>query len=490
MNRNKWYYTILIILVGWETATAQIDSVIIDSLGTITLEKTKTNGAYISIIKGEEVLYSNAFGYNDMETKTVLTDSTIFPISSNTKAFNSILLSQLVEKEKLSFDKPLISYLPDLKFASDFITQEITLLDLLTHRVGIPRYDFTYYVLDEEERKNPNQAVFNKLRYLESASSFRTTFQYGNNQYIVAAYLLEQLTKQKWEQQLEEKILQPLGMTDTHCDLALYKKSKHIAECYQNKAPVSIDLVAPLYQVSGMGNMFSSIRDLEKWSRFLLEGDQAILSMDWLRYNQQGHFVVGYEEPFEGFSSIEYGLGWYVFDYYGSKVVLHHGDNVGHQSLIVLLPDDNIAFQLMANEGMGTRSFCFRMAFSLLDMIKLDHVNDWNERRETGYTYTFPYADSIPIIPTTVKLKNYQGLYQHEGFGDINIIVQNNQLYAKAGYLEHTLEYIGEDRFVFHAEAFKEAYIFKFERKDAKIIGLETDIVDLNVKRTFFKRVH
>lgn len=483
------HFSPFLLLSFWTTTiAAQFNTTIIDSLGELTLNMTGTNGAYLSIIKNNAVVYSSAFGYNDAENNTVLTDSTIFPISSNTKAFNSILLTQLAEEKLLDFDLPLINYLPELEFSSSFITNEITLMDLLTHRLGIPRYDFTYYVLDSVEKKAPNQAVFNKLKYLETTSSFRTRFQYGNNQYIVAAYLLEQLTGDKWEERLDEKILLPLGMQDTHCDLEVYKASSNTSKGYQQKQPTDIDLVAPLYKVSGMGNMFSSICDLEKWSRFLLEGDTNLLAIDWLRFNQQGHFVVGFEEPYQGFSNIEYGLGWFVFDYFGSKVVLHHGDNIGHQSLMVLLPDDNISFQLMGNEGMTSKSFCFRMAFSLLDMVKLDTINDWNARRASSYVYQSVYTDSLGVLPPTIDLSDYEGNYKHKGFGNIHIGVKNGALHVNADGIKGTLAYWKTDTFVLDIPEFQEAYLINFKRSAATIIGLETDMVDLSIQPIFFPK--
>jgi len=133
---------------------AQFSPQVITDLGNLTLEKTNCTGAYISIIQSDTVVFSKAFGYNNAKTKTRLNDTTLFPISSNTKAFNAILLSQLVEAGQLDFEEPLKTYLPDLQLKNDFISKELTLLDLLTHRWGIPRYDFTYVLLNKEEASN------------------------------------------------------------------------------------------------------------------------------------------------------------------------------------------------------------------------------------------------------------------------------------------------------------------------------------------------
>jgi len=373
------------IIVASGTLNAQDLNDRIDSLGNLVLEKSGTLGSYVSIIKDGKVIYSSAFGHNDPVSKTQINDSTVFPISSNTKAFNSILLSQLAEKEQLDFDAPIKTYLPDLELKDKYITNNLSLTDLLTHRWGFPRFDFTYFLMSEEEEKHPNKTVFDKLKYLTPTAPFRTQFGYGNNQYVLAAYLLEELTKTKWEKRLTDQLLGPLNMQNTHCDLDRYLNSKNKSFGYQNKSEADIMHVASLYKVSGMGNMFSTIRDMEKWATFLLEGNKDILTKEYIDYSLSSHFNLGFEEPFDGFSHMGYGFGWFVFDYFGHKVVLHHGDNIGHKSIVVLLPDDNIFFVMVANDGMSSYGFPFVMSYSLLDLFLDRKIEDWtcNKKMDT-----------------------------------------------------------------------------------------------------------
>lgn len=479
----------LILSLCFQIVWAQFNSIKIDSLGKLTLNETNTLGAYVSILKSDSVWYQSAFGVNDIQTKCVFNDSTIFPISSNTKAFNAVLLAYEAQQERIDFDIPIKQYLPGLELKSDFMTQELTLTDLLTHRWGIPRYDLTYYGL---RKKIPlsNEAVFKKLKYLDTSTSFRTTFQYGNNQYILGAYLLEQLNQEKWEVQLQNHILSPLGMDDTHCDLEQYLKSNNRSQGYQRKEPISMDLAQPLYYVSGMGNMFSSIRDLQKWCAFLQKGNDEILSSDWIEYTQTGHFLVGYEEPYPGFSNISYGFGWYIYDYFGTKVVLHHGDNIGHQTLIVLLPDDDISFVMVANEGMTSNSFCFNMMFYLIDMHKKRPLNDWNMLRKVTPSID---ADAMMLAQNKFELKNkkaYTGVYHHEGFGDIHIFLQKGALYFKIGDMQHPINPKNEKQFTTYYKEYGEGYQFEFEFNEKGAISqLKTNLIEPSIDPIIFTKV-
>ena len=456
----------------------------IDSLGKATLFYTSTAGAYISVSRDDGRFYSSSFGFNDAKEETFITDTSSFPISSNTKAFNSILLAQMVDRNNLSWDAPIKSYLTDLKFESQYVTNHLNLTDLLTHRYGYPRYDLTYFMLSEEE-ENPNRAVFNKLRYMEQLHGFRTTYNYGNNQYILAAYLLEQLTKKKWETLLEERLLEPLGMNQTHCDLDQYLASEGKVLGYQGE-----EHALAQYRVSGAGNMFSTIRDLEKWCNFLLEGNSDILSKAAIDETLSAQFTVGREEPYEGFSAMQYGYGWFVFDYYGHKVVMHQGDNIGHQSMIVLLPDDNISWQIISNEGFDSPSFPFVMTFSLLDLMTGQELRDWNKTLPQPGPPQLNHPDSLREKNTeaTVPYMDLVGTYEHKGFGKIRIFIDGGKMQFAAGDYSGFLKYWENDSYRTYSEVFKEDALFTFF-KEGEQVYMKTDLIEPSIDPIKFEKV-
>lgn len=481
-----FFFPVLLVQISY----SQFNNSKIDSMALVNLKASNTVGAYISISNGDSLLVSAAYGYKNLEDATRFTDSTVFPISSNTKAFTSLLLSQLAAENRVNFYKPLIEYLPELKFKDDYITANVTLLDLLTHRVGIPRYDFTYYMLDDE-LKNPNEAVFRKLKYLDTAVPFRTGFQYGNNQYILAAFLYEQLTGEKWEKSLQQYLIKPLGLNDTHTSLEKFRNNPHRSLSYQDSLEVEIDHVAPMYEVSGMGNMFSTVRDLQEWGNFLVNGNDSIISKDYLDFNHIGHISIGYEEPYPGFSGLQYGLGWFVFDYFGHKVVMHHGDNIGHQSLVFLLPDDKLSGVIVANNAFGKRSFAFTTLFGILDMAAGRELNDWNGLIPSGKDFIPKYPDSLKTVENIAanELRRFTGSYHHKGFGDIEVFMEESgELMLNAGHFTALLEPYQPNAFICVASVFDEDYIFKFNELQNEIISLETDLMERTLPLIEFKK--
>jgi CubicO group peptidase (beta-lactamase class C family) len=277
-------------------------------------------------------------------------------------------------------------------------------------------------------------------------------------------------------------------MHDTHCNLEQYINSSNRSQGYQNKKEVDIMLSESLYDVSGMGNMFSTVRDLERWSQFLLNGNDSILSKELIDYNLSSHINIGFEEPFDGFSSMSYGFGWYIFDYFGHNVVLHHGDNVGHRSLIVLMPDDDLSFVIIANDGMHPYGFTFSMAYSLMDLFIGRKANDWCSLLPMDFNF---HEDSVvkDPIPLSKSIQDYEGEFYHEGFGTIDIYFSKGKLMLKAGGYTDELTHKSSNTFKAYFEEFQSEAIIDFLLNDKnEIISIQTDLIEPSVEMIEFKK--
>lgn len=460
---------------------AEVNTAILDSLGNHLLKSSNTNGAYVSIQKNGSVIYSKAFGYRNKALKQPFDAETVFPISSNTKAFAATMLLQLDEQGLIDISQPVINYVPDIEFSDPYLTSNATTIDLLTHRCGLPRYDFTYITIDPERTQNANEILFHKLKYMKLYPGFRTQFGYGNIQYIIGAHIYEAIAQEKWETGLSKHILEPLSMTGSHCDYKRFKQTENRSQGYINGEKTDVAYDAGIYTISGAGNMFSTINDLEQWTHFLLHGNDSILSKLYLDFALTPQFSIGYEEPFDGFSSISYGLGWFIFDYWGHKVVLHFGDNAGHQTIIVLLPDDAISWTIVANNASQKAGFPFWMTFSLLDMFANDTLNNWVERFPVDNSENIRYPDSLSdrSVQPTLPIKTYCGEYVNEGLGSITIVERNNSLYAEIGRLTAEITHWKGDSFRMYLKKYNEDHIINFIVDETnKVAALTTDMVE------------
>ena len=132
-------------------------------------------GVAVAVVEKNKVVYARGFGYRDIEKKLPVTPTTQFAIGSCTKAFTAALLGILQKEYSLDFDKPVTTYLPQQKFYSNELTNQITLRDMMSHRTGLPRHDLSWYI-DPDTR----EALTKRVQYMEPSAPLRQRFQYNN----------------------------------------------------------------------------------------------------------------------------------------------------------------------------------------------------------------------------------------------------------------------------------------------------------------------
>ena len=155
----------------------------------------------IGIVKDGRIVLCEGFGKRDVENDLPATGDTLYQIGSCTKAFTSALVAIMVDQGKLSWDEPLIKYLPEIRFYEDSTTSNLTLRDILSHRSGLPRHEYAWYGTDFTKE----ELMFN-LRYLEPNKPIRTKFQYNNYGFMLAGYAVERVTGKSWEDCVEESL--------------------------------------------------------------------------------------------------------------------------------------------------------------------------------------------------------------------------------------------------------------------------------------------
>src|SRR5690606_37300969 len=107
-----------------------------------------------------------------------------YAIGSTSKAFTAMGLALLIEQGKLNWDDPVRKHIPTFKMFDPYVTENMTVRDLLCHRSGLPRYDLMWY-----NSPYSREELIERLQYLEPNVGFRTTWQYQNLMFMTAGYL-------------------------------------------------------------------------------------------------------------------------------------------------------------------------------------------------------------------------------------------------------------------------------------------------------------
>ena len=183
-----------------------------DAYMTRVLSTSGAPGMSVAIVEDGKVTLAKGYGVRKLGEAAPVDAHTIFPIGSNTKAFTATALAILVDEGKLSWDDKVVSRLPGFQMYDPYVTGEMTITDLLTHRsgLGLGEGDLMFYPPTTFTR----QEIVERLRYLKPATSFREKFAYDNMLYVAAGQLVADTSGESWEDFIRANIFKPLGMTD------------------------------------------------------------------------------------------------------------------------------------------------------------------------------------------------------------------------------------------------------------------------------------
>ena len=417
------------------------------------LKEFRVAGCAVAIIEKNKIVFAKGFGYRDYENKLPVTANTVFPIASCTKAFTATLCGILANEGKLDLDKPVHDYYPLLKFYNEYTTAHATPRDLMSHRTGLPRHDNLVNFFDTSL---PKDSLIYRFRYLEPSAELRQKAQYTNIMYIALGGLAEKITGLSWEQNTKQKILDPIGMTNTSFTVAdLNANADHSFGYYRkNNAIVkgehkNAEITAPA------GGINSSVNDMAKWLITWMQGGsyngKQVIPKNYLRQAVSLQMVNG---------NANYGLGWLITTYRGGHFKIEHGGDLPlFSSNICFYPGDSIGIVILTNQFGGYVTNLLRDYISdrMLNSKRPDLPGgDWTSWFK-GYKDYYASNNqpagvqeaksSKQIAPLSHPKEDYAGTYMHPGYGIIKILVEQDSLSAMFNKVPLHLKHISYDIF-------------------------------------------
>lgn len=399
------------------------------------LNVSKAAGFSISVIKGSEVIYSNGFGFSDIENKTPATSNTIFAIGSSTKAFTASLLGILRENGKVDFETSPRHYIPELQFFNSEMNAQITIKDLMTHRTGLPRHSAAWKMFPTESQDE----FLARIAYQEPVHALRSKFRYNNFMYFVQGVVAERLTNKSWEQNIEQNLFEPLQMANSTANIEGLRNNIEAATGYyfENGETTEID-----YKDIGMmnpaGGINSSVNDMSKWmiawlNKGVYNGVQ-ILPTNYVKEAISSQMVVTGRLPKNsnpGSFMFNYGYGWFISSYKGHYRVDHGGNIDGFTANVAFYPSDDLGVVVLCNQNRSgvPQIITNIIADQLLGTPKTDWIGKLEKliERQTKTTEVEPIVSIAPVQ----SLKAYTGSYKHKGYGAYEVISRNDSLFAK-----------------------------------------------------------
>jgi CubicO group peptidase (beta-lactamase class C family) len=435
---------VLLLLFINTALSAQVELKKLDEYFAGALKEWNIPGMSIAIVKDGKIVFSKGYGTKEIGKNETPDENTLYAIASNSKAFTASIAGQLVDEGKISWDDKVKTYVPYFELADPWITNEVTVRDALSHRVGLNTYsgDIVWY-----RSKLSSTEIVKRLKYLTPSFSFRAGYGYSNVMYVTVGELIKNVTGKSWSENVHSRFLRPLGMTRTITTVKDLNKmgnyaTPHLLEDDKHKPMEWEDWE----NVDAMGAIVSSVKDMSQWMIFQLnhgvwKNDTLLSSksqnVTWTPHN---NFAVDHTSKSNLGHFSAYGLGWQISDYNGKFRLSHTGGYSGMLSTVVLLPDENLGVVVLTN---GMKSIYSALANYALDQFIKAPARDWSkERLELSRKATQEdtrIADRIKtrILNTrpSLQLEKYNGEYFTPAYGKITVKNENGKMKI---YFEHT----------------------------------------------------
>jgi CubicO group peptidase (beta-lactamase class C family) len=479
----KYLYSLIIISISFQLSFAQ-GNFIKDSLDIyIKREMTRWNlpGLAIAIVKDGKVVFMKGYGYADVAAKTPVTENTEFQIASNSKAFTGTSIALLQHYGKLNLDDLVKKHLPYFKMQDDYLTNHVTIRDVLSHRIGYETFQTD--LLNWASTKSRKELVEN-MANVTPKFGFREKYGYCNMGFVTAGEVILAVSDTTWDDYLKHHFFIPLGMTRTGTTYDNFIKSPNASKAYTllhgnlfEIAPSKVD------NIGAAGSMTSNVNDLSKWVAMQLDNGKyngkQIIPAQVIQQTRGSNTIVDMGRG-KGNHFNTYGLGWFLKDKHGKKVVTHDGGANGFLSKTVLVPEDKFGYVILTNSD---AQYLFEAIDSQImnDLTNQPYVNTsafYFNGFKTGYDEEQKEINALKKEVAAYKVpvdayKKLVGTYTNKVYGKIFIE-------AKEGY--------GEVSFEFHPQykgkiQFKNKDTMMIEYNDASSLGVkEIKVTDKTIE--------
>jgi CubicO group peptidase (beta-lactamase class C family) len=414
----------------------------------------KVPGLAIAVVKDGRIVFAKGYGVREIGKPAPVDTETLFAIGSTTKAMTAASIGMLVDEGKLKWDDKVTKILPAFQLADPYVTRELTIRDLLTHRAGLPNADVLWYRSD-----NSPEEVIRRVRFAEPAYSMRSSFIYQNIMYAVAGQVVAAESGMPWERFVRTRIFAPLRMPNTvPLGDSLRGRSNVAAPHYRFGDTVRVVSNASVDAIASAGAVWASVADMARWMRFILDSARAdekrLLKPETYTELLKPETMVTPEEFYPTARLTKphwttYAFGWFQEDYSGKMVDFHTGSIDGMVAIIGLIPDERLGVYVLAN--LDHAEVRHALMYRVFDAYLGNPLRDWSGDLLKLYGGIRAAGDSasrraearrIPNTHPSLSLDRYAGTYADSLAGDINVSFESGKLRLRsssthAGTLEH-----------------------------------------------------
>lgn len=490
---SRLFFCSILLAIGG-SAYAEQASVSIKAIEENVKQAMKTfdvPGVAVAIVKDDKVVMAKGFGVKRLGSKGEVNADTLFGIASNTKAFTAAAIAVLVDEGKLSWDDKVVDLLPGFKLYDPYVTAQLTVRDMLSHRsgLGLGAGDLMIW----PSSNVTNEEILKKIQHIKPASSMRSKYAYNNIMFVLAGEVVAKVSGMSWEDFVRSRILNPLSMN--HSRMKFSRISKDNTNVASPHVPVEgvLEVVGGdfLENFLAAGSMASSVNDMSQWLKVQLNGgligQQAEDELRLFSARQQQQMwhpnvmntVSEFDKEHFNTHFRGYGLGWGLNDYHGYKVVSHTGGILGMVSRVALVPELKLGMVVLTNQQSG--SAFMAITNDILNRYIKGQSKDWvsiydkrlkelkaKTKAELEKVMNERDSQSKPSLP----LKSYAQTYRDDWYGDIEVSYKGQKnanalsiSFSRTPELVGVLEHFQHNTFIvrWHNRAFEADAFINFQ---------------------------
>ena len=407
-------------------------------------------GFAIAIVKDGKIIVAKGYGVRELGKPELVNEDTIFDTASLTKSFTAAVIASLVDEKKMTWDAPVRRYLPTLEFPDPYLSANITIRDLLSHRTGIHASNGAAFFTGVDRSQ-----LLGLVKNMRVVAPFRTQFIYSNVGYTIAGEAAAVAAGTTWQDLITKRIIVPLGMKRTTSVFsstpAMGNISSGHALIYSKGVQIVTAREGMQRDVTGpAGAVQSSARDMATWMIFQL-GDgtfegKRILSAGALAEMHSPQTIILPNEAFRRSRQIgyygAYCMGWQVYDYRGKRMVWHTGAGDGQAAWMALLPESRLGVVILSNSWKGgaalNNAILSRIVDHYLGLPTRDYVaefREWSMRSTQQQMEGLRQFQATQIRNTkpTLPQSEYAGVFRDQLGLEVKIWLEGDQLKLQYG---------------------------------------------------------
>ena len=315
-------------------------------------------GMAVAIVQGGRVLSARGYGVTDVNNPQMVDAHTVFRLASLSKAFAGTMAGLLVNDGTLRWDSKVVDYVPGFQLSDPVATRQLTVADVLSHRVGLTRNAYDRDV----ESNDDYYTLSHKLAYAPLRCAPGACYAYQNVAFSLVGDVVFAASGNFYEQSVEKRIFKPLGMNDASMGLAGIQASPSWARPHvrSRNGWVSLSPKPTYYRLAPAAGVNASASDMAQWLLAHTGHRPDVLPAPLLAtlhsslISTPGEMRSGWRH--ERVDAAGYALGWRVFDYAGHQVIFHAGAVQGYRGLVALVPGQDLGVAILWNSESGLPS--------------------------------------------------------------------------------------------------------------------------------------